>query len=93
MSLRIVAAANRKDGCVFTGAHHHLILWQMSCCGVGKGGEQGFLASDGRFVDRREARIIAQAANQIIKPLKHQPEELFSEELWNFKRWCEDRGI
>ena len=68
MSLRIVAAANRKDGCVFTGAHHHLILWQMSCCGAGKGGEQGFLASDGRFVDRKEARIIAQAANTVHEP-------------------------
>ncbi len=88
MSLRIVAAANKHGDCIFTGVHHHLILWQMACCGVKIGGIQGFMSSDGKFVDREEARKIAQAAGQIVNPLSHSPKELFSEELWSWKDWC-----
>lgn len=43
--------------------------------------DQGFLTSDGRWVDREEGLTIAIAANQIIK--KHPPESiLFSEDMW-----------
>lgn len=53
-------------------------------------GEQGFLTSTGRFVDRTEARKIAEAADQIIAgrvdkdgiPYKADHPHLFSEDVW-----------
>ena len=43
--------------------------------------EQGFLTSDGRFVDRVEGLAIALAAGQVIT--KHgNPNQLFSEDMW-----------
>ena len=54
------------------------------------GGTQGFWTSKGRFVEREEARNIAEAAYQIIEgmigpdgvPYKFQHRELFSEDVW-----------
>lgn len=44
-------------------------------------GEQGFVTSTRRFVDRREAFEIASAAGQIVK--KHGDEsQLYSEDLY-----------
>jgi hypothetical protein len=44
-------------------------------------GEQGFVTSDGRFVDRKQALVIAQAAGQIRR--KTPPDYLlFSEDVW-----------
>lgn len=44
-------------------------------------GEQGFLSDDGRFLDRKEALIVAKNANQLIR--KTSPDYLlFSEDLW-----------
>lgn len=40
--------------------------------------EQGFLTSEGRFVDRKEAMRIAFDAGQI----EEQKSELFTEDLW-----------
>lgn len=49
------------------------------CCPPGV--TQGFLTSEGAFVDRVEALAIAQAAGQLI--CKTQPEDmLFSEDVW-----------
>jgi hypothetical protein len=45
-------------------------------------GEQGFLTSTGRFVDRIEARKIALACGQIEEGKSHHKEKLFSEDLW-----------
>lgn len=43
--------------------------------------KQGFVTSEGRFVERKEAAKIAETAGQIIK--KHGPkDELFSEDCW-----------
>lgn len=44
-------------------------------------GEQGFLTSTGRFVNRKEARFIADQAGQ-IRPGATVAEELYSEDLW-----------
>lgn len=64
-------------------ARHHDIIRAM----VDNGhktpitGEQGFVTTRGRFVDRKEALEIATKAGQIIK--KHgNPTILFSEDLW-----------
>lgn len=42
---------------------------------------QGFITNTNRFVDRKEALVIAKEANQLIR--KTPPEDiLFSEDLW-----------
>lgn len=42
---------------------------------------QGFTTDAGRFVDRKEALVIARIANQVIE--KHgNPLELYSEDVW-----------
>lgn len=83
----IVASAIRYDGVVASIAkparHHHIIYAMNMATGRKTGGddEQGFLTSDGQFVDRNEACIIAREAGQI--ETKHGPDDmLFSEDLW-----------
>lgn len=44
--------------------------------------EQGFLTSKNRFVDRKEALLIAKAANQLIDQDTFDSERLFSEDLY-----------
>lgn len=41
---------------------------------------QGFLTSAGRFVNRRDAAVLALEAGQLDK--LHSPPELYSEDLW-----------
>lgn len=68
---------------------HHDIIGKLPF-GYTLGGQQGFLTNTGRFVDRREAKRIAEAAKQIIAnerdakgvPFKRTHPELFSEDLW-----------
>jgi hypothetical protein len=65
---------------IHCGFRHNMILWQddritRTLC------HQGFLTSRGRFVDRREAAIIAINAGQIVK-CEFVDDELFSEDLY-----------
>lgn len=66
--------------------HHHILKAifdatgkrRLSCVAPE---HQGFLTSTGRFVDRKEACVIARANNQILT--KTGPDDiLFSEDLW-----------
>lgn len=82
----IVAAAVKEGEAVCSvprpGRHHH-VMRAMAAAGfpIPITGQQGFLTSDGLFVNRFEARDIARAADQIIK--KTGPaDELFSEDVW-----------
>lgn len=77
----IVAVAIRtKEGKVYVSRNSHSELIIM-CKEKFKGAEQGFLTSDCRFVDRKEALEIAKKYNQIIK--KHGAEwELYSEDIF-----------
>lgn len=79
----ISAAAILQDGKVYTGKRHHLIIRDIAeQTGIRPvTGRQGFVTSNGRFVGRKQAARIALQAGQITK-LKYDPEELFSEELW-----------
>jgi hypothetical protein len=86
---RIVRAAIRVGVAVISvprpGRHHHVIsLAAENAIEVGSQNEQGFLTSEGRFVDRAEGLLIAQAANQIgMKDGEtSNPHLLFSEDLW-----------
>jgi hypothetical protein len=78
----IVRAAVRYDGIVWSlprpARHHHIIAAHAVVtlrCGSG---EQGFLTSEGRFVNRRAAAEIAWIAGQTAV----ERYELFSEDLW-----------
>lgn len=81
--MKIVAAATMYQGVVhFMPAphRHHHILHKMSFpasleC------EQGFLTSEGKFVDRVEAKRIAIATGQEMLRQSYS-RDLFSEDLW-----------
>lgn len=82
----IVAAAIQRNGLVFTlpqPARHHDIIHAMGEAGLAApiNGAQGFLTSNGNFVDRELAGRIARMMGQ-IKRLRFHERELFSEDLW-----------
>lgn len=82
----IVAAAIKHDGMVCfvpRPGRHSDVLRQMAAAGlmIPINGEQGFVTSDGLFVDRRRAREIAFMAEQLGAKTIHRT-ELFSEDLW-----------
>ena len=76
--IMIINAAILKDGIIYTGRRHHLIIQShpskffIDC-------KQGFITEEGRFVDREEGLRIAIECNQLIREPKF---ELFSEDLW-----------
>lgn len=76
--IKSAAIKDSWSGKVFTGAYHGAIFKQQPR-GVLRDGQQGFVTTTGRFVDRIEGLKIAEAANQIIK--KHHPKDrLLSED-------------
>lgn len=90
---RIEAAAIRAGKCVMIvpkpGRHHHIFheLDRLNCPRFAC--VQGFVTSTGRFVEREEARKLAEAANQLIPsddnegvPIVRQHKDLFSEDVW-----------
>lgn len=93
---RIQYAAIRWDGTTWSvpqPGRHHDVLKLIALCQPGVehiGGEQGFVTTKGRFVDREEARQIAVAAGQLIAscrgpdgvPYTREHRELFSEDVW-----------
>lgn len=64
--------------------HHHVIR-VLAARGFGPSAvipsRQGFMTSEGRFVDRVEARRIAEAAGQLLRS-KLPGNKLFSEDVW-----------
>lgn len=87
MSERIAAAAIKVHEAVISvprPGRHHTVFRALADAGIRwqVGTEtQGFVTSDGRFVDRDEGFQIANAAGQIVQ--KHGPAtHLFSEDMW-----------
>lgn len=82
---RIVAAAIKENGVVFTGPHHHLIIWYIvPILGIKTSvGQQGFITNRNRFVSRGEAADIAFMSKQISRATNC----LFSEQLWEASEW------
>jgi hypothetical protein len=80
------AAIQTQTGEVFTvprPGRHGDVLRVLSDKGVSQIGRlPGFVLSDGRFVDRKEAAQIAFRAGQYLTPPATQPGLLFSEDLW-----------
>lgn len=88
---RIVAAAIQYRGITLSlqpPARHHTILQTMDIlAGISQdelhSSYQGFLTSDGRYVNRIEAFYIAYKANQLLSEKRHSGKpELYSEDLW-----------
>jgi hypothetical protein len=95
--VRIVAAAIRLKGVVFTGPHHATIISDIVRMGfaerVGEGSEQGFVGDDNQFYDRETSLVIAKEAGQIIFPLHSPTTELFSEMMWRVpSHWLPVQG-
>lgn len=84
---KVHQAAIYQDGVVYTlsrpARHHDIIRHMVEAEGVEPPvtGEQGFVLSDGSFVDREAALQVALLANQLHKP-RHHISQLFSEDLW-----------
>jgi hypothetical protein len=69
------------------GRHNH-VCWTMDMMHVPGHfmSTQGFLTSYGRYVDRKEAALIAVSANQLLDMQNH-PTRLFSEDVWATPPW------
>jgi len=81
---RIVCAAMRKNGRIITGARHfdRIMRDQMRATeGLRwwRGCEQGFIDQFGQFLNRKDAWIVAEQANQIIQERVVIQGRLFSE--------------
>ena len=79
----IVSAAIRAGNLtcsIQAPARHHDIIRAMAQAGVRApvGGQQGFITSHGRFVDRNEAAAVASVAGQTQRLLAN----LHSEDVW-----------
>ena len=85
--VKIIAAAIKKKGIVFTGVRHGQIIRQMLDLGFlvdpeadyVTQGEQGFIDSNNVFLDREYAKLVALDAQQIDSTHKGL---LYSEDLW-----------
>ncbi len=85
MTTRIVAAAIRANGLTMSQpapARHCDILAAMPAkmASAVTPFDQGFIDSEGSFLHRGEALVIARLAGQLLNPTSHS--ELFSEDLW-----------
>ena len=87
----IVASANRySNGLTLVGVRHwdeHMHTQALCYRENGilpndKDPEQGFLDNHGNFLNRRQALIVAKAANQIVKRVGGDEQELYSENLY-----------
>lgn len=82
----IETAAVRVGGVVFTlprPNRHHNILWWLSVLGVRPHHthDQGFVLSNGFYVDRETAALIAMASGQVERLIA--APNLYSEDLWD----------
>jgi hypothetical protein len=93
-SLFVAAAAiKREDGSVWyvepPERHHHVIQkmvkalnWKQGDPRVTLNSAQGFLLSDGSFVNRTRAKVVAIKAKQLLPRANADRIELFSEDVW-----------
>jgi hypothetical protein len=86
--LSVVAVAIEWNGLVFSApkpARHDDLLRLMAECGADKvtarASVPGFMTSDGHFLGRRQAKIVARNAGQLLERASGL-DELFSEDVW-----------
>jgi hypothetical protein len=85
-TIQMVAIKSKVDGKIHAlpkPARHPNVIKMMVQLGYPTPilGEQGFITSDGVFVNRLEAKVIAKAANQLL-PRASKLDQLFSEDVW-----------
>jgi len=84
----IVASAYRRDGKMYVGRRHcDVIRIMVDDFGLAipigvESDEDGFITSDGRFVDREEGYAIAKSSGQLKYHDPNWGECLYSESLW-----------
>jgi len=84
---KVVSVALRKDDMIYSlprpARHHDVIhkIYDVIDRQVTSEYEQGFLDSEGMFMDRETAMVFAKKNNQIIR-LPVMSETLYSEDLW-----------
>lgn len=79
--MRIVAAAILKEGALHVGYRHNRIINSAAHRGDSlKNCPQGFITTDGKFVDRLEGARIALGSGQIVE--LGWPPNLYSEDLY-----------
>ena len=77
---KIVCAALLHNNCIYMGKEGHHVIFPMEPLGVLRCAKQGFVTTNGYFVDRKTGLFIAQYFNQIVH--KYNPEDqLVSEDL------------
>ena len=87
------AAIKRQDGSIWfverPQRHHDVIRLMAKTLGWSPGelrvtydATQGFLLSDGRFVNRKAAKLVAIKAGQLLPRANAHSTELFSEDVW-----------
>ena len=83
---RVVCAAMRNsDGVVICSVRHwdRLAHAQVEASTLNwRCAEQGFVDNFGKFLTRKEALVVAVAANQIVRRCGSDDDELFSENLY-----------
>lgn len=83
---KIDCVAIRKEDRVWSlpkpKRHYHIIAMMNEEGVKPHDAEQGFLLTDGTFVDREEARKIALEYGQISDLKTYNKRDLFSEDLW-----------
>lgn len=88
MSVTIIAAAIRLEGRVWSvpqpGRHHDVIrlIYEETGNRVPGTAIQGFLTSEGEFVNRYQAHRIVELAGQPCKRRVSYGSELYSEDVW-----------
>jgi len=66
---------------IYCGHRHCNILWQSKLVSRNPY-HQGFLTNKGRYVDRKEALIIALENNQVLDKTQIRGDNLYSEDLY-----------
>lgn len=84
--VELAAIKSAVDGWVHSvpqPGRHHDVIATMVIKGYSTPikGIQGFILNDGTFVDRIEARKVAEAANQLL-PRARESNKLYSEDVW-----------
>lgn len=81
----VCAAIKNTDGDIICGPRHFDIIMRLQIMNSKKDWiipEQGFVDQFGKFLNRKEAYIVAKSAEQIIRPTGGDEGKLFSENIY-----------
>lgn len=77
----VYAAIKDQNGTIHTGRRHHIIFGRLKYLKITHiGAVQGFVTNMGRFVDRKDALVIALSCGQATPPIRG--DNLYSEDIY-----------